>query len=429
MAGFDLIILSNGPGEITTWVLPVVKEIRASKEICQKKLRISLILSPCPHSTGNEHKIALAWPEIDRVLPAEEFFSFLLWGKTRDNWDWRQKGLVLFLGGDQFFALVIAKRLGYSSLVYAEWEARWYRYIDYFAVMNESVMAKIPPAFRHKCTIVGDLMAETSILNSTLPLSSNRHSIVRIGLLPGSKSSKLTQGVPFLMAIAEYIWKRWGGRIDFIIPMAPTLTPDILAYYAQKRHNPLISQLGNVEGKLVLENSQIYLQTDGGLKIRIITRFPCYEELVECQLCLTTVGANTAQLGALAIPMIVLIPTYQLTAMKSWDGLQGLLANLPIIGDVWARLINWFVIKYTLKNKKLYAWPNIWAKREIVPELIGHLRVEDVGNLVINMLENREKLLEIKSNLQEVRGKAGAARELCQIVVKIIGDKRGFKNF
>lgn len=400
--------------------MPVVKQIRALKEICQEKLRISLILSPCPHSTGNEHKIAQAWPEIDRVLPAREFFSFLLWGKTRENWDWHERGLVLFLGGDQFFALVIAKRLGYASLVYAEWEARWYRHIDYFAAMNQKVVEKIPPAFRHKCTIVGDLMAETSISTPPSPPSYNCRHFVRIGLLPGSKPSKLVQGVPFLMAIAEYVWERWGGKIDFIIPVAPTITPEVLGFYAQKKHNPLIAKLGNVGGKLVEENSQIYLQTDGGVKIRLITRFPCYEELTKCQLCLTTVGANTAQLGALTIPMIVLIPTYQLTAMKSWDGLPGLLANLPVIGDIWARIVNWLVVKYTLKNNRLYAWPNIWAKKEIVPELIGNLKVEKVGELVIEMLENPEKLAAIKSSLKQVRGEGGAAAKICQMVAKII---------
>jgi lipid-A-disaccharide synthase len=38
-------------------------------------------------------------------------------------------------------------------------------------------------------------------------------------------------------------------------------------------------------------------------------------------LCLTTVGANTAELGSLAVPMIVLLPTQQLDAMRAWDGL------------------------------------------------------------------------------------------------------------
>lgn len=232
MNNFDIIILSNGPGEITTWVLPVIKQIRTNLNIRQEQVRISLILSPCPHATGNEVKIASQWQEINRIQSAKDFSAFLLLGKTKDNWDWYSQGLVIFLGGDQFFTLVIAKRLGYQSLIYAEWEARWYRYIDYFAVMNQSVIDKIPTQFKNKCTIVGDLMTDVSILNQE---KNNDHkTTLTIGLLPGSKSSKLTQGVPFLMAIAEYILKK-KSNVEFIIPVAPTISPDYLASYGNRK--------------------------------------------------------------------------------------------------------------------------------------------------------------------------------------------------
>jgi len=414
---FDIVILSNGPGEITTWVLPVVKKIRANLSISQDNVRISLILSPCPHSTGNEVKIASQWQEINRIQSANNFLTFLLFGKTQDNWDWYSQGLIIFLGGDQFFTLVIAKRLGYQSLIYAEWEARWYRYINYFAVMNQSVIDKIPIQFHNKCTVVGDLMADINIINQE-EKEDNKNTL-KIGLLPGSKSSKLTQGVPFLMAIAEFI-KQKNSNIEFIIPVAPTIDTENLASYGDKKNNPLISKLGNVTGELINIENQVYLQTLGGVNIKLIKEFPCDEELGKCDICLTTVGANTAILGSLGIPMIVLLPIYQLEAMKSWDGLLGILANLPIFGDNFAKLINWIMVQYTVKNKKLYAWPNIWAKKEIVPELIGYLTVEEVSNLTLELLENKDKLKEIKNNLKEIRGLSGASLKIAKIVTKII---------
>jgi lipid A disaccharide synthetase len=417
MNNFDIIILSNGPGEITTWVFPVIKQIRAKLNSIENNIRISLILSPCPNATGNEVKIASQWQEINRIQSAEDFFPFLLSGKTKNNWDWYSQGLVIFLGGDQFFTLIIAKRLGFQSLIYAEWEARWYRYINYFAVMNQSVIDKIPSQFQNKCFIVGDLMADVSSLNQ----ENNNHNnnVLKIGLLPGSKSSKLTQGVPFLIAIAEYIKKK-KPNIEFIIPVAPTINIEKLASYGDRKNNSLISELGNVTGELIREENQDYLQTSGGINIKLISEFPCYEELVKCDLCLTTVGANTAQLGALGIPMIVLLPIYQLEAMKSWDGLLGILANLPIFGDSFAKLINYIIVQYTIKNKKLYAWPNIWAKKEIIPELIGYLTVAEVGNLTLEILENKEKLAEIKHHLREVRGLSGASIKIAEIVTEII---------
>jgi hypothetical protein len=156
----DILILSNGPGEVTTWVRPVVKALRQKLGHDQNQVRISVVLSPCPNSSGKEAEIARSFPEVDRVQAAEYFWQFFLWGKTWENWDWRQRGVVVFLGGDQFFPVVIGKRLGYPTLVYAEWEARWHSMIDRFGVMKPEVIARVPQKFAHKFTVVGDLMQE-----------------------------------------------------------------------------------------------------------------------------------------------------------------------------------------------------------------------------------------------------------------------------
>ncbi|MCY7392379.1 MAG: lipid-A-disaccharide synthase, partial [Leptolyngbyaceae cyanobacterium CAN_BIN12] len=117
----DILILSNGPGELATWVHPVVRELRRQLGNDRDQVRISVVLSPCANASGQEGAIAHSFAEIDRVQEAAQFFPFLLWGKTQDQWDWRPKGVVLFLGGDQFFPVVIGKRLGYRTVIYAEW--------------------------------------------------------------------------------------------------------------------------------------------------------------------------------------------------------------------------------------------------------------------------------------------------------------------
>ncbi|CCQ67630.1 Lipid-A-disaccharide synthase [Crocosphaera watsonii WH 0402] len=127
---------------------------------------------------------------------------------------------------------------------------------------------------------------------------------------------------------------------------------------------------------------------------------------------MTTVGANTAELGALGIPMIVLLPTQQLDAMRTWDGIPGILANLPLVGSQLAKLINARVVK----TGRLFAWPNIWAKEEIVPELRGELQGEKVADLVLDWLDNPSELNKIHYRLLEVRGKPGAAQKIAKIV-------------
>ncbi|MFM7442037.1 MAG: lipid-A-disaccharide synthase [Snowella sp.] len=405
MQPVDILILSNGPGEITTWVRPVVKSLRQLLGNNSAEVRISVMLSPCPHATGKEAAIVASYPEVDRVQSSEHFMNFLIWGKTAEFWDWRKKGVVLFLGGDQVFPLLIGKRLQYRTVIYAEWEARWYRWIDAFGVMNEAVREKVNASYQDKMTVTGDLMADVQQINVA---TSQTEPIV--GILPGSKAGKLAQGVPFCLAIAEKIHQQ-RPQTRFILPVAPTLDLQTLASFADPKINALVEKMRGVSGTLIVGQEPI-IQTSGGLSIELVTEFPAKEIMSQFSVALTTVGANTAELGALAVPMIVLLPTQQLDAMRSWDGLPGVLARLPFVGTVFARIINGWMIK----QKRLYAWPNIWAKSEIVPELVGELTPEEVAVRVLDWLDHPEKLAQIRDRLKQVRGKPGAAQAIAHLV-------------
>jgi len=410
----DILILSNGPGEVTTWVRPVVQALRKYKSA---RLRISVVLSPCPHATEKEAAIALDYPEVDRVQAPAHFIPFLLWGKTADNWDWSDRGVVVFLGGDQFFSVIIGRRLGYRTVVYAEWDARWHGFIDRFGVIKPEIAAPVKPKFARKFTVVGDLMAEVAAKKRPLV---EPHASELIGLLPGSKPAKLYQGVPLILAVAQdiYLLRR---TTRFAIPVAPTLDVETLAGFADPDRNPLIQQWPTGVAELVMAGDRPCLQTPTGLLVELWTEFPAYDLLCQCMLCLTTVGANTAELGALAVPMIVFLPTQQLDAMRAWDGLPGLLANLPFLGSAFAKLINWLV----LRQGRLFAWPNIWAGEAIVPELVGQLQSRDMAALVLDFLAHPEKLEQMADLLRAVRGQPGAAEKLAELVFEELGARSG----
>ncbi|MGJ5631631.1 lipid-A-disaccharide synthase [Nostoc sp. CALU 1950] len=419
MTEVDILILSNGPGEVTTWVRPVVKALRQELGDDPSVVRISVVLSPCSNASGKEAAIALSYPEVDRVQEAEHFWQFLLWGKTFENWDWRSRGVVVFLGGDQIFPVVIGKKLGYRTVVYAEWEARWHNWIDRFGVMKPKVAAKVPAKYAHKFTVVGDLMLEAGESldsNSSLPITASPKTEL-IGLLPGSKAAKLSQGVPLTLSIAEYIHAK-RPQTRFVIPVAPTLDLQTLASFADLKKNSIAEIFGFGGASLIVPEDgrgKALLKTTTGLTVELWQENPAYHLLSQCCICLTTVGANTAELGALAIPMIVLLPTQQLDAMRSWDGLPGLLANLPGVGTPFANVINWLFLRF-VRRKGLLAWPNIWAQEEIVPELMGKVQPQEIGEMVLDLLAHPEKLDNIRAKLRNIRGESGAAQKIAQIV-------------
>ncbi|HEY9639424.1 MAG TPA: lipid-A-disaccharide synthase [Coleofasciculaceae cyanobacterium] len=420
VSAIDILILSNGPGELTTWVRPVVQALRQRLGEDRSQVRISLVLSPCANASGREVSIAHTYSEIDRVQGAERFFPFLLWGKTAERWDWRGRGVVIFLGGDQFFPVIIGKRLGYPTVVYAEWQTRWHAWIDRFGVMKPELIEHAPARYADKLKVVGDLMAEASepgeegdrTCFNLLPAQE------LIGLLPGSKPAKLSQGVPLGLAIAYHLHQA-RPQTRFVIPVAPTLDLATLARFADAAQNPMVAVFGHHSAELVQSSGEAYLKTSDGLRIDLWTESPAYRLLKQCRLCFTTIGANTAELGSLAIPMIVLMPTQQLDAMRAWDGLPGLLANLPGVGSTFAKLVNgWFLRQ--LQQSRLFAWPNIWAGEAIVPELLGKLQPQAVAEIAIDWLNHPEKLEHIRSQLRQVRGEAGAAQKLAQLVEEVL---------
>ncbi|NJL46675.1 MAG: lipid-A-disaccharide synthase [Leptolyngbyaceae cyanobacterium SM2_5_2] len=420
MSACDILILSNGPGEISTWVRPVVKALR-ERLPDSSQVRISVVLSPCVNASGREAEMARSLPEVSRVMGPERFFPFLLTGKTPETWDWHPQGVVLFLGGDQIYPVIIGKRLGYRIVVYAEWEARWHRWVDRFGCMTPTIVDAAPSAYRAKMQVIGDLMAD--VQTDLLAQARVRDSLGLtpeddlIGLMPGSKKNKLSVGLPLCLGTAEAM-HRLRPQTRFIIPVAPLLTLEALAQFADAAYNPDIRLFEGASTAVLVQDSPSLprLRTPSGLEVWLWPTHPAYDVMGQFRLCITTVGANTAELGALGVPMIVLLPTQKLEVMKAWDGIPGLLANLPLVGDGLARIINTLVLQQVYKKGRLFAWPNIWAKREVVPELIGPITPAQVAEKAVNYLEHPASLAAIQCELRSVRGNGGASAKLAELI-------------
>ena len=74
-----VVIVSNGPGELATWVSPVVDELnKINKSFCASdKLDITLrlVLVPCPNATGKEYKVAKSWNKFELITKSKSFWK------------------------------------------------------------------------------------------------------------------------------------------------------------------------------------------------------------------------------------------------------------------------------------------------------------------------------------------------------------------
>ena len=411
-----VVIISNGPGELSTWVRPVVDNLNKINNSSKKKERlnfyINLVLVPCPNATGKEYKVAKSWNIFELITKANNFWKLLI--RPNHYAKWPQKGIVIFLGGDQFWSVLLAKRLGYINITYAEWISRWPRWNNIIAAMNMKVSKSVPKKYRYKCKVIGDLMAD---ITNKEEISLNLNGGKWIALLPGSKKAKLSVGIPYFLEMADHLYKK-NKNINLIIPIAPTTNTSEYLFF-QSNKNPIAKHYSSKIKKInPLKNSifDYIIETSNNTKIYLINKHPCYEVLKKCDLAITTVGANTAELAALSLPMIVVLPTQHLNVMNAWDGIFGIIGKISFINKLFTFIIkNWY-----LKKKKFFAWPNIKANRLIIPERIGIISPKQIANEALFLIKNKQYLKDQKVYLSKQRGKTGAVKKLAYIIFNSI---------
>ena len=99
-----VVIVSNGPGELTTWVNPVVDEInKINKSLCDDdkiNLNLRLVLVPCPNATGKEFLVANSWNKFELITESKSFWKLLI--KPHSFTNWPKKGWLFSLVGINF---------------------------------------------------------------------------------------------------------------------------------------------------------------------------------------------------------------------------------------------------------------------------------------------------------------------------------------
>ena len=102
--------------------------------------------------------------------------------------------------------------------------------------------------------------------------------------------------------------------------------------------------------------------------------------------------------------------------MNAWDGIFGVIGKISFIN----RFLT-FIVKYLyFKKKRFFAWPNIKAKKMIVPERIGNIFPTDIAREVLFLLKNKNQLKIISDNLLKERGRKGASEKLAYIIFNSI---------
>ncbi len=77
-----------------------------------------------------------------------------------------------------------------------------------------------------------------------------------------------------------------------------------------------------------------------------------------------------------------------------------------------------------MRKRGWMAWPNIYAKRMIVPERVGQITPTQIAQEAIDWLNSPARLFGQKADLKALRGNKGATKKFCQAIINLLEEKK-----
>ncbi len=308
---FHLIIFSNSPGEISSWVLPVIKTF---KQKCPDSC-ITVFLTPCDYATGNEYDLLYKNKLVDSVYLPNETMRYVFFKKkfiASSN-----RGAILFLGGDPLYPQLFSIRLPFPVYGYTEQRKK----LDFFYKKT---------FFKH---IDGDLMS-ASIASKTFvkkeiykkySLEVNKYCL----FMPGSRPKHFHLFMPLIVDTIKLIQAE-DQDFKALISISPFISENDLAIV-----------------KTTFDYKNIFFIRGDSLELMSISR-----------MMISLPGTNTAEAMYMNLPTLMVLPLNN-PEQFVFDGLLQLFFKIPFLGS----FLRYCLIKIFLIKKPLLALPNIIAKK------------------------------------------------------------------
>jgi lipid-A-disaccharide synthase len=395
----DIVILVNGPGELSSYVKPTVEALHKKAP----DLRITLVFTPCPYSTGKEKEIAMSIPGVSRVIMDTEFIGWMLWRRMPKGIQFNKKGAVVFMGGDVLYGKMLAKRLDFPAVAYSEAYAKWPHIYKKFLVPDRMIFEKFKKQGfpENQIKIVGNLMVD-----SVKAIKSKEQIISEFGLdrnkklisfLPGSREFQIRYTLSFFSKIVgEIVSFNKDRQFAFII--SPYLKQELL-----KKH---LKKLGiePVNSRFKYNGASILLVSSDQ-----------HDFIAASDLVVTIPGTNTAEVAVLGTPMISIFPGAS-TQLIPLEGIYEIIGKVPFLGFIFKALY----VKMLFSKTRFFAIPNIKSGKEIIPEYKGKLQPKTVAEKAVFLLNDPETLAEMRRQLKACLGEPGAAVRIAEEINEVI---------
>ncbi|MBX3143219.1 MAG: hypothetical protein KF813_05660 [Trueperaceae bacterium] len=392
-------LVSNGPGELYTWVRPVLREIR--RRLPDAHASIALI--PCQFACGAEAEIAATF-EPDVLTTPAQFLRAAATGSAPSELKEVPStgGAVIGLGGNGALAVKLGRNLGLPAFRYS-FEPVWLRGLEALLLPDAGTQQRAVRggAPTERTAVVGNLVADAVEQAEPLPERGSPHVL----LFSGSRDAFAVHLIPFMIALVDRLGPNLPGA-RFVWPVSSLLSEQTLAAGIAGTHAATLGGVGGVrEADAVI--------TPGGYRLELAPEADRYAHMVSADIAVTIPGTNTLELGVAGVPTVVMLPLNRPEVIPL-EGLGHWLGVVPIVGKYLKR----YAVRLFVQGLKVpVSLPNRIAKEELFDEVKGVVSPDLVAEHVMRLLGDPRRLADVRARLGETMPKPGAATQLLDAVL------------
>lgn len=391
----ELLMLSNSPGEVSGWVMPVA----AAFAKLNAGARVTLTTLPCQYASGLEASCARGMEGIDEA------------GSFRSVWKHPAGGgrtLVLQLGGDPMFGALLKARTRGGWMIYTS-RPRWRSLVDRFFLPDERAASRFEAkgVARRKYAVVGNLILDSvpagaaqAEARSLLGLDQDG---AVVSFLVGSRPFEYLAGLPFFIRAAQLLAASF-ANFTALLPLAPTADEALM--------RGCMSRAG-LKWRGADSFEEIVWEGQGRSRIRFV-RGHTFEAIGASDLAIALPGTNNLQIAALGVPLLMVAPLNEAENIP----LDGLAGSMPLPPRLKKRLVLWYN-----DREKYLSLPNRLTGADIVPEHRCIMTPETVARLAAGLLSSPRKLDEIREGYKKVPLAKGAAARIAAAAADFFKEK------
>jgi hypothetical protein len=392
----QVVLVSNGPGELCTWVRPTLDTLRR----LDPDVRVAIALIPCQFAGGAESAMARTFGA-DAVTTPQEYVRAAATGRAPAALRGAGGGVVVSMGGNGALAVSLARRLGVPAVRYS--------FVPYFArglrrlfVHDEAVRrkARLLGVSGDKVEVIGNLVADAVHAADPIAGAGDPH----ILLLAGSRDAFAVHLIPFMIAVADALAPRY-PEARFVWPVSRLLSEEtIAAGIAGREAATLGGVAGTRDGELV--------RTPGGVTIEMVPEEARHAHMRAATTAVTIPGTNTLELGIAGVPSVVMLPLNRPEVIPL-EGPGHWLSLLPFVGTALKRhAVRLFVerLRYPV------SLPNQFSGETLMTEIKGIVDPEGVARSVAALVDDARERERRSERLRATMPAAGAAERLVRRV-------------